>query len=119
MLLNARSLRNKVDELLVRVRQTNSDIIYVYIALSILYLMSDTDEVVHVNNGYITVRKGQANGINAAAEFLFIVQLSFSNSIWSLTKLNRMRLDYYKAQMATEKCVKNSDCNTLLMKTTW
>ena len=35
--------------------------------------MSDTDEVVHVN-GYITVRKGRANGTNAAAEFLFIVQ---------------------------------------------
>jgi hypothetical protein len=67
-----------------------------------------------INYFYLIAHNSKETREKAPMESGLKRQLSFSNSIWSLTKLNRMRLDYYKTQMTTEKCVRNSDCNNLL-----
>ena len=65
---HARSLRNKIGDLLVQTSQTNSDIMCI-IETWLTNLIPD--EVVHVN-GYITVRKDRANGTNGGGICTYI-----------------------------------------------
>ena len=68
MLLNSRSLRNRMDELSVRANQTVSDIICV----TETWLTDDLPDGALELNGYTIVRKDRADYINGRAVCIYI-----------------------------------------------